>query len=41
MMVIAMSYVQKGDKVNARSYLAKLKELDENLASILEKALDK
>ncbi len=35
----AMTYVQKGDKEAARTYLPRLKELDEDLAETLEKAL--
>jgi len=38
-MVVAMTYVQKGDKESARSYLPRLRELDEDLAKTLEKAL--
>ena len=41
MMSLAMTYISKGDKESARAYLLPLKELDEDLAAILEKALGK
>jgi Flp pilus assembly protein TadD len=40
-MMIAMSYISKRDKESARKYLPRLKELDEDLAKVLEKALEK
>jgi len=36
---IALNYIDKGDKETAASYLPRLKELDEDLAKKLEKAL--
>jgi Flp pilus assembly protein TadD len=38
-MVVAMTYVQKGDKETARTYLPVLRELDTELAKVLERAL--
>jgi Flp pilus assembly protein TadD len=40
-MSLAMTYIGKGDRDSARTLLPRLKELDDNLASILEKALSK
>jgi hypothetical protein len=40
-MMIAMSYISKRDKESAKKYLPRLKELDEDLAKVLEKALEK
>jgi tetratricopeptide (TPR) repeat protein len=41
MMGLAMSFISKGDRDSARALLPRLKELDESLASILEKSLAK
>ena len=36
---LAMNYIAKGDRDSARELLPRLKELDKDLAQILEKAL--
>jgi Flp pilus assembly protein TadD len=38
-MMLAQNYVAKGDRAAARELLPRLRELDENLANILERSL--